>query len=88
MLLTNNGDYARYLELPDNEIPRRYLAQCYGKWDEGRIKALSHTNIVNGRRYKGCLIKRDEERSRESSLQHWCTIQVNEGKVSVMLLLY
>lgn len=85
LLLTNNGDYARYLEHPENNIPRRYNVQCYGKWDESRIKALSHSNIVNGKRYKGCLIKHNDEKSSISSLQHWCTIQVTEGKVNIMI---
>ena len=30
LLLTNDGDYSRYLELPANGIPRRYRAQVYG----------------------------------------------------------
>ena len=31
LLLTNDGDYSRYLELPANGIPRRYRAQVYGR---------------------------------------------------------
>ncbi|KAK8792204.1 hypothetical protein WA171_002458 [Blastocystis sp. BT1] len=80
LLLTNDGDYSRYLELPANSIPRRYRVQVYGRWDESRIAALRHSNIVNGVRYQGCLIKRDSGTIAESQSRHWCTIQVNEGK--------
>ena len=33
LLLTNDGDYSRYLELPANSIPRRYRVQVYGRVD-------------------------------------------------------
>lgn len=43
--------------------------------------ALSHSNIIDGKRYKGCLVKRDVDRTSANALEHWCTIQVTEGKV-------
>ena len=30
LLLTNDGDYARELELPSQNIPREYVARVYG----------------------------------------------------------
>ena len=80
LLLTNDGDYSRYLELPANGIPRRYRAQVYGRWNDSRVDALRHTNIIDGVRYRGCLIKRDALHGTDSPTRHWCTIQVNEGK--------
>ena len=64
-----------------NAIPRRYRAQVYGTWDERRVAALQHPNIIDGRRYNGCIVRRNRDMSSDSSKQSWCTIQVTEGKV-------
>ena len=48
------------------------------------MDALRHTNIIDGVRYRGCLIKRDALHGTDSPTRHWCTIQVNEGKVSLV----
>ena len=50
------------------------------------MDALRHPNIVDGVRYRGCLVKRDENHGAESPTRHWCTIQVNEGKVRLLSL--
>ena len=47
------------------------------------MAALRHSNIIDGVRYKGCLIQRDLDGKSESKSSHWCTIQVNEGKVRI-----
>ena len=78
LLLTKDGDYARFLEHPANSIPRRYRALVCGEWNDSRVAALHHPNIVNGIRYQGCLIKREEEAGKN---KQWCTMQVTEGKV-------
>ncbi|KAK8816395.1 hypothetical protein WA556_001340 [Blastocystis sp. ATCC 50177/Nand II] len=80
LLLTNDGDYARYLEHPMNAIPRRYRAQVFGKWDDRRVAALQHPNVIDGKRYNGCIVKRSFDMEGNSATKNWCSVQVTEGK--------
>ena len=47
MLLTNNGDLARQLELPSNQIVRTYKVRVFGRLEQDKLESIR----------KGCLIK-------------------------------
>ena len=40
LLLTNDGELARWLELPDHGFVRRYRARCYGKVKQSHLDKL------------------------------------------------
>ena len=64
-----------------NAIPRRYRAQVFGKWDDRRVAALQHPNVIDGKRYNGCIVKRSFDMEGNSATKNWCSVQVTEGKV-------
>ncbi|MDX2083424.1 MAG: pseudouridine synthase [Rickettsiales bacterium] len=76
LLLTNNGDFARYLELPQTKILRQYRARVFGKINHERLKKLSKGITVNGVRYGSIKVDVDNEGDSNS----WLTITISEGK--------
>ena len=52
LILTNNGDLSRYLELPKNNFKRTYKVRVFGKVDEKRLKNLSEGISIKGEKYK------------------------------------
>lgn len=76
LLLTNNGDFARYLELPKNKISRVYRARVFGKLNHERLKKLERGITVDGVRYGSIKVTVDSEGDANS----WLTITLEEGK--------
>ncbi len=76
LLLTNNGDFARYLELPKNKISRVYRARVFGKLNHERLKKLERGITVDGVRYGSIKVTVDSEGDANS----WLTIMLEEGK--------
>ncbi len=76
LLLTNNGDFARYLELPKNKISRVYRARVFGKLNHERLKKLERGITVDGVRYGSIKVTVDSEGDANS----WLTIILEEGK--------
>lgn len=56
LLLTNNGDLARKLSLPENNIERTYVATI-GKYTEQGLDVARHGTTVDGIRYRPMKIK-------------------------------
>ena len=48
LLFTNNGDYARYYELPENKIRRTYDVKVYGNITSTDIKKIRSGIVING----------------------------------------
>jgi 23S rRNA pseudouridine2605 synthase len=76
ILFTNNGDFARFLELPKNKITRVYRARVFGKIDIERLKRLDKGITINGVKYRKIKVKVDSEKESNS----WLTISLEEGK--------
>jgi 23S rRNA pseudouridine2605 synthase len=76
LLLTNNGDFARHLELPKNKISRVYRARVFGKINHDRLKRLERGITVDGVRYGSIKVNVDSEGDSNS----WLTITLEEGK--------
>lgn len=76
LLLTNDGELARRLELPSQGWIRRYRVRLFGSIDQARLNELSQGIAVDGVRYRP--VTADLERSRGP--YSWATVSLREGK--------
>ena len=89
LLLTNDGELARKLELPENGAERTYRVRVFGHVDERKLKQLENGVTIEGVRYRPVKVAvnksplltspaRGEEKSR--SRNTWLTMTITEGK--------
>lgn len=76
LLLTNNGELARALELPDNGMDRTYRARAHGDVSEELLASLSSGITVDGEIFGS--IKAELERTMGHN--SWLTVTLREGK--------
>ena len=76
LILTNNGDLSRYLELPKNNFKRAYKVRVFGKVDEKRLKNLSEGISIQGEKYKPIDAKVEKKQKSNS----WLKFSLYEGK--------
>ena len=77
LLLTNDGELARKLELPENNFKRVYMVRVYGHLNFPQLqKTLSEGLTIDGVRYRP--IKAELEQSNTSN--HWLRLTITEGK--------
>ncbi len=76
LLLTNDGAFARQLELPAAGWERKYRARLFGKITQADLDKLALGTTLDGVRY-GPVIA-DLERSRGAYA--WATVSLKEGK--------
>jgi 23S rRNA pseudouridine2605 synthase len=75
LLLTNDGELARRLELPSNGWLRRYRARAFGRVEQDELDQLKNGITVEGVRYGP--IDAKLERAAANS---WITLSLSEGK--------
>lgn len=76
LLLTNDGDLARKLELPATGWVRRYRVRVYGRPDEATLARLAAGVTVEGVRYGPIQARID----RAEGSNAWLTVSLREGK--------
>jgi len=76
LLLTNDGELARKLELPANGWLRRYRVRVHGTLDEGALAALAGGITIEGVRYAPIEAGLDSRQGANA----WLTIAIHEGK--------
>jgi len=76
LLLTNDGELARYLEHPAQGISRTYRIRAHGNVDETGIAKLAHGLTIDGVCYRPAETTLD---SRQGS-NCWLTMTLREGK--------
>ena len=76
LLLTNNGDFARKLELPQNKFQRTYKVRIFGTIDNKIKDQLKNGIIVNSIKYKPIELQLEEEKGKN----RWLTMRLYEGK--------
>ncbi|MFD2261737.1 pseudouridine synthase [Lacibacterium aquatile] len=76
ILLTNDGELARKLELPSNAWTRRYRVRVHGSPDPGQIEQLAKGITVEGIKYGPIIATIDRLQGSNS----WLTVALNEGK--------
>lgn len=76
LLLTNDGEYARQLELPSSKLMRTYRVQVFGSLDEPQMDLIRSGIEVAGILYKPIKIKLLSYKGRRS----WFEMVLAEGK--------
>jgi len=76
LLLTNDGDLARHLELPSTGWSRKYRVRTQGQIDQAELAALANGITIDGIRYGQVIAKLD----RQMASNAWLTIAIREGK--------
>lgn len=76
LLLTNNGELSRKLELPENGWSRRYKVKVHGFLDKKKLAALSQGTTVDGINYGPVKVEIETEKGTNA----WLIVTLNEGK--------
>ena len=76
LLLTNNGELARYIEHPNTAWIRKYRVRVYGRLDMERLKKLETGIRIEGVSYKSIKIEIESEAGTNS----WLKVSITEGK--------
>jgi 23S rRNA pseudouridine2605 synthase len=76
LLLTNDGELARKLELPSNGWVRRYRARAFGVIGQGELDKLTDGVTLAGVRYGRIEAKLE----RQQGANAWITLSLAEGK--------
>jgi len=76
LLLTNDGELARYLELPKNALKRIYRVRAYGFLDESRLRHIEKGALIDGVQYAPAKIEFEKKQGGNS----WFNITITEGK--------
>ncbi|HBR69532.1 MAG TPA: rRNA pseudouridine synthase [Rhodospirillaceae bacterium] len=76
LLLTNDGELARFLELPATGWSRKYRVRVQGKVDEKKLEALKKGITIEGIHYKSIEAKLDKTQGTNA----WLTVTLTEGK--------
>ncbi|MBU1288076.1 MAG: rRNA pseudouridine synthase [Alphaproteobacteria bacterium] len=76
LLLTNDGELARELELPKNALPRTYRVRAQGTVTDFKIADLAAGMTVDGVDYAPIIAVFD----RENGANSWLTVTLTEGK--------
>ncbi len=76
LLLTNDGDLARRLELPETGWARRYRVRVHGIVDEKKLQGLENGITVSGVSYGPIRVELDNQQRANA----WLMVSLNEGR--------
>ena len=76
LLLTNDGDLARHLELPSTGWSRKYRVRVHGHVNEEQLGSLAKGIIIDGITYGQVIAKLDRQKASNA----WLSMVVREGK--------
>ena len=76
LLLTNDGELKRAMELPSSGIPRTYRARTYGDITQNQLEALIEGVTIDGMHYG----KIDANMERRTGRNQWIELTLTEGK--------
>lgn len=76
LLLTNNGDLSRQLELPQNAWSRRYRVRVHGRVDLKKLEGLKKGVVIDGVEYGSITALVDSQNGTNS----WLSVTLAEGK--------
>jgi 23S rRNA pseudouridine2605 synthase len=76
LLLTNDGDLARTLELPATGWTRRYRVRVYGRVDQAKLEPVKRGVTIEGVGYDAIVATVDKQQGSNA----WLTVSLREGK--------
>lgn len=80
LLLTNDGELARALELPSSAWVRRYRARARGKVSQAQLDALKDGVTVEGVHYGPIEARLDKAKEGAGGANLWISVAITEGK--------
>jgi 23S rRNA pseudouridine2605 synthase len=80
LLLTNDGELSRALELPSSDWVRIYRARARGRVDQARLDGLKDGVTVEGVRYGPIEASLDKAKEGPQGANLWLTLSLTEGK--------
>lgn len=79
LLLTNDGELARHLELPQNAWLRHYRVRVHGAIDLKKLKKLEDGVTIEGVHYEPIKATLETDKKTEGANQ-WLSVTIREGK--------
>jgi 23S rRNA pseudouridine2605 synthase len=76
LLLTNDGELKRAMELPANAVPRTYRARAFGAVSQAQLEDLMDGIVIDGTRYGPI----DANLERRTGRNQWIEMTLTEGK--------
>ncbi|MBH66839.1 MAG: pseudouridine synthase [Rhodospirillaceae bacterium] len=76
LLLTNDGELARLMELPSTSWVRRYRVRVYGRPQIQQLEELKTGKVIKGVRYRPIDVQLDKQVGSNA----WLTVGLSEGK--------
>jgi 23S rRNA pseudouridine2605 synthase len=76
LLLTNDGELKRTMELPANAVPRRYRARAFGQASQAQLEDLMDGITIEGVHYGPI----DANLERRTGRNQWIELTLTEGK--------
>lgn len=76
LLLTNDGELKRALELPSSGVPRTYRARTYGEVTQAQLESLMEGTTIDGVHYG----RIDANMERRTGRNQWIELTLTEGK--------
>jgi 23S rRNA pseudouridine2605 synthase len=76
LLLTNDGELSRHLEMPATGWARRYRVRAYGHMEQARLDALKKGITIDGIKYNSITATIDSVQGSNT----WMTVSLSEGK--------
>ncbi len=76
LLMTNDGELKRAMELPSSLVPRTYRARTYGDISQDQLEALSQGIEIEGIRYGSI----NANMERRTGRNQWIEMTLTEGK--------
>ncbi|WP_435417312.1 pseudouridine synthase [Parerythrobacter aurantius] len=76
LLLTNDGELKRRMELPSSGIPRTYRARAFGEITQEQLESLIEGIEIDGMRYG----RIDANMERRTGRNQWIEMTITEGK--------
>ena len=78
LLLTNDGELARHMELPANAWLRRYRVRVYGDINPAKLASVAKGVTISGIHYEP--VKIEIEKTKEEGRNKWLAVTIREGK--------
>ncbi|MDR0319304.1 MAG: rRNA pseudouridine synthase [Rickettsiales bacterium] len=76
LLLTNSGEFQRFMESPSNELERIYSVRTHGVPNKGDMEKLRKGITVDGIKYAPITLRVDDKTAGNA----WSTVILHEGK--------
>ena len=77
MIITNDGDLSRALEMPNYSLERAYRVRVFGRmFDEKKLMAIRRGVMMNGRKYGPYVVELEKRQNTNT----WLHMKMYEGK--------